>query len=143
MIFEDADKVIKSKAKGAGWVEMATPVLINVNAEIKDLQEKRDEETSLLRAEISSIEAKYRPGLEPLENLDKMLRDRVTKEKEGTQAVHGPDGGKLVFAETLDIVPDSDIKNVDKAYVVLSVDLKKVKMAVASGIRNIKGIKLV
>ena len=123
-------------------MEAVAPVIIEVNSQIKEVDGKRVEEVEPFKAMIASINEKYKPSLDPLNEMDGRLREKIVENIDSTESVLSPDGGKLVFTESL--VPEVvDESKVDKKYLTTIVDMAKVKADMKKGIMNIKGIKVV
>lgn len=136
---KDAGKVIKSKKKGEEWVQEALPMVIDVSHQIKGLEKARNDETEPFKSAIKDINEKYKPALEPLETMDKMLRERVMDEHEGTESVNEEGVGKLVFAQSWGFEV-TDFSKVPTKYRMEVVNDKMIKDDIRNGLRAIKGL---
>lgn len=134
--------IIDDESKGEEWAKKASPILVNVNRQIRELEEKKEKEVSPYKEMIREIEGKYRGQMEELQNVNKELRERIVEEIKSTDTIHTEDGGKVVFMEELVAEPSDDTTKIDKNYLTISVDMKKVRTAIKSGIRKIKGIEI-
>ncbi len=140
-VIKEAGKVIKSKVRGEKWISEVAPVLVEINKEIKEIEEKKKNECEPFRTQINDISNKYKPALEPLNEMDSQLRKRVMVEHEGVESVKCKEGGSLVFPQSWGYVV-TDFSKVPKEYRMEVVNDKAIKEEIGKGVRNIKGIEI-
>ena len=138
---KEAGKVIKSKRQGKEWVEEALAVLVGVSREIKVLEKRRDEESEPFKSQIKDISNKYKPALDPLNEIGSQLRGRVMVEYEGTETISEEGVGKLVFPESWGYEVE-DFSKVEKKYRMEVVDNKAIIEEIKNGVRKIKGLEI-
>lgn len=122
-------------------MEEALPVLVSVSKEIKILEKRRDEESEPFKSQIKDISNKYKPALEPLNEIGSQLRGRVMVEYEGTETVSEEGVGKLVFPESWGFEIE-DFSKVEKKYRMEVVDNKAIMEEIKNGVRKIKGLEI-
>jgi len=140
-VIKEAGKAIKSKTKGEKWVSEVAPVLIEINKEIKEIEERKKNECEPFRAQINDISDKYKPALIPLNEMDSQIRKRVMVEHIGTESVACEEGGQLVFPRSwgYEVI---DFSKVPKEYRMEVVNDKMIKEEIGKGVRNIRGIEI-
>lgn len=140
-ILNGATKAVKSKKSGKEWVKEILAVLVETNRQIKEMEKKRDEEIEPFRVVIKEIADKYKVALEPLDEINSQLRERVMSEYKGTETISEEGVGKLVFPESwgYDV---SDFSRVPKEYRMEVVDKSKIMAEIKNGVRNIKGLEI-
>ncbi len=131
--------IADKKLKGDLWVERALPAMVDINKEIKRLEEARAEESKPAKEILKSIADEYAPALTSLGALDTKLRERVMIEHEGSEAFLMEGVGELVFPLlwTFDV---DDINKVDRKY--LTINSTAVREDIKAGIRKIKGLTI-
>jgi len=135
--------IIERNMRGEAWVKLATPALINVNKVIKELEEKQELEKAPYKEIIREIDSRFKAELEPLQDTNKLIRERMVNEITTTDPVICESGGKVVFVEDVIAEEPEDLTKVDKNYLTISLDMKKVRASIKAGIRKIRGIKIV
>lgn len=133
--------MIKSKSKGEKWVSEVAPILVEINKEIKEIEDKKKNECEPFRTKISDISDKYKPALLPLNEMDSQIRERVMVEYKGTDTVACEEGGSLVFPLSWGYEV-MDFAKVPKEYRMEVVNDKMIKEEIKKGVRNIKGIEI-
>lgn len=133
--------MIRSKAKGEKWVSEVAPVLIEINKEIREIEDRKKNECEPFRTQISDISDKYKPALDPLNEMDSQLRKRVMVEYEGTESIKCEEGGSLVFPQSWGYEV-GDFSKVPKEYRMEVVNDKMIKEEIKKGVRSIKGIEI-
>lgn len=139
-ILDTVNRVLNLKMKGDKWCAEAVVPLVEIAKENKELVAKKTEETAEMREAIREVDAKYKPALDVLSEMDGKLRDRVMKEHEGSESVLVDGVGELVFAAGSWEIEVIDLKKVDPKY--LMVDKKAVEKDAKGGVVNFKGINV-
>lgn len=136
---KDVKKLVERKTKGEKWVEEVLPLIVKVNADIKEIKAKMEEEVTPLKIIIDGIKVHYESDLGALVEADAALREWILKEHEGTEAVSKEDVGTLVFPQRwgFDVV---DLSKVDRKY--LKLDPNAVSTDIRNGITHAKGLKI-
>jgi len=137
-IHDTVSRVLNLKMKGDKWCVEAVIPLVEIAREVKELTIKKMDETSSMRESIKEVDAKYKPALDVLSEMDGKLRERVMKEHEGAESVLVDGIGELIFAAGSWEIEVTDLKKVDPKY--LMVDKKAVEKDAKGGVVNFKGI---
>ncbi len=136
-LVKDAEKVMKSQARGDNWCRKVVPVLVGVSNAKKVIEGEKKEATGKLKAQVKALDAPFKLQLDALAEIDEPLRARVKEEHGGTDTVCVDEVGELSFhylwgyeVEVLGIVPEE----------YLTVDKTKVMEAIKEGVREIDGL---
>jgi hypothetical protein len=140
-IIKEAGRILNLKMSGDSWVREAAPILVEIVKEVKELETRKKEESEPFRVQINDIASKYKPALEPLQEIEAKYRERMVKEAESGESVACENGGKIAFADSWKyrVV---DFAKVPKELRMEVVDDKAIRDMIKKGIRNIKGIAI-
>lgn len=142
MNIDMAKAVVESEESGVMWVGKAIPVLVSIASSIKVLDAQKKSEMEPYKPIITSINDMYDPQIKALKDVDGKLRDRVSKEYDGTDPIKVEGSGTLIIVNkgwTYDVV---DAKVIPKKYLKVVVDDELLMKDIEGGVRSVKGINI-